>query len=78
MTTTHIFRKNKICREKIKFLYNTYHNRYNITYDDYYITINGVSYGCEMLTTVEKALKVQDVRLDLKIRIDKNERQIKN
>ena len=69
MTTSDIFRRNQKCREKIKSLYNKYHHRYNITYGDYYITINGVSYGVRMLNKVEKALKVQDIRLDLKIRI---------
>lgn len=67
--TTPTYRRNKNCREKIKFLYNKYHHRYNITYSDYYITINGVSYGVKMLNTIEKALKSQDLRLDLKIRI---------
>ena len=69
MTTSDIFRKNKKCRDKIQYLYNKYHHRYNITYGDYYITINDVSYGVRMLNTVEKALKSQDLRLDLKIRI---------
>ena len=64
-----IFQRNKNCREKIKSLYNEYHHRYDITYSDYYITINGVSYGVKMLNKVEKALKSQDLRLDLKIRI---------
>lgn len=69
MISTPIFRRNKKCREKIKSLYKKYHNRYNITYGDYYITINGVSYGCKMIDEIEKALKVQDVRLDTKVRI---------
>lgn len=64
-----IYRRNKKCREKIKSLYNKYQYRYNIRYGDYYITINGVSYGCKMIDKIEKALKVQDLRLDLKIRI---------
>lgn len=64
-----IYRRNKKCREKIKSLYDTYHNRYNITYGDYYITINGVSYGCVMLKSITQALKSQDLRLDLGIRI---------
>ena len=69
MTTSDIFRRNQRCREKIKSLYNKYHHRYNITYGDYYITINGVSYGVKMLNKIEKTLKSQDLRLDLKIRI---------
>lgn len=69
ITTTPIFRKNKNYRDKIQYLYNKYHHRYNITYGDYYITINGVSYGVKMLNKIEKALKVQDVRLDTQIRI---------
>lgn len=64
-----IYRRNKKCREKIKFLYSKYNHRYDIKYGDYYITINGVSYGVKMLKKVEKALKSQDLRLDLKIRI---------
>ena len=68
--TTPIFRRNKNCREKIKSLYKKYHNRYDITYGDYYITINGVSYGVKMLDKVELALKSQDLRLDSKIRIE--------
>lgn len=67
--STPIYRRNKKCRKKIKSLYNKYHHRYNITYSDYYITINGVSYGCKMIDEIEKALKSQDLRLDLKIRI---------
>jgi len=67
--TTPIYRRNKRCREKIKYLYNKYHHRYNITYSDYYITINGVSYGVKKLVELEEALKSQDLRLDLKIRI---------
>ena len=69
MISTPIYRRNKESREKIKSLYNKYHHRYNITYGDYYITINGVSYGVKMLNKIEKALKVQDIRLDTKIRI---------
>lgn len=69
MTTSDIFKRNKDCREKIKYLYEKYHHRYNITYGDYYITINGISYGCKMVDKIEKALKVQDVRLDTKVRI---------
>lgn len=65
----HIYKKNKKYREKIKSLYNKYHHRYDITYGDYYITINGVSYGVEMVDKIEKALASQDLRLDLKIRI---------
>ena len=67
--STPIYRRNKESREKIKSLYSKYHHRYNITYSDYYITINGVSYGVRKLNVVEKALKSQDLRLDLKIRI---------
>lgn len=69
MTTSDIFRRNQKCRKKIKSLYNKYNHKYNITYGDYYITINGVSYGCKMIDEIEKALKSQDLRLDLKIRI---------
>lgn len=69
MISTPIYRRNKKCREKIKFLYNKYHHRYNIKYNDCYITINGVSYGVKKLVELEEALKSQDLRLDLKIRI---------
>lgn len=65
----HICKRNQKSREKIKSLYNEYHHRYNITYGDYYITINGISYGVKMLNEIEKALASQDLRLDLKIRI---------
>lgn len=69
ITTTSIFRRNQRYREKIKSLYNKYHHRYNITYGDYYITINGVSYGVKMLNKIEQALISQDVRLDTQVRI---------
>ena len=69
MTTSDIFRKNQRCREKIKILYKQYHDRYDITYGDYYITINGVSYGCKKIDEIEIALKKQDVRLDTQVRI---------
>lgn len=69
MRTTSIYRRNKDCREKIKSLYKKYHNRYDITYGDYYITINGVSYGCKKIDEIEIALEKQDVRLDTQVRI---------
>ena len=69
MTTSDIFRRNQKCREKIKSLYNKYNHRYDITYGDYYITINGISYGCKMIDEIEKALKCKDIRLDVQIRI---------
>lgn len=68
--TTPIYRRNKHCREKIKSLYKKYHNRYNITYGDYHITINGVSYGCTKIDEIELALERQDIRLDTQIRIE--------
>lgn len=69
MTTTHIFRKNRRCELKIKQLYDTYSNRYVISYDTYSITINGVTYKCKDLAKLEKALQTQDVRLDCMVRI---------
>ena len=69
MITSDTFRRNQECREKIKSLYKQYHNRYNITYGDYYITINGVSYGCKKIDEIEKALETQDIRLDAQVRI---------
>lgn len=69
LISSNISRRNKQCREKIKSLYKKYHNRYNITYGDYYITINGVSYGCKKIDEIEIALKKQDIRLDTQVRI---------
>ena len=69
INTTHIFRKNRKCELKIKQLYNTYSNRYTMSYTTYTITINGVKYVCKDLEKLERALKTQDIRLDCKVKI---------